>query len=122
MIIKIIIITIDILFKGWIKNVRRLKNNIFLDIDDGSTSKKFQLVVPRNAETQQLASGSVISALGRVQVAPNGLYELHANEVQSLGKYEYIKFSYDQFLINQTYSGGSFERWISVLTQTKACP
>lgn len=73
------------LFQGWINNVRRLKNNIFLDINDGSTSDKFQLVVPRNAETQHLASGSVVSAVGRVQVAPNGHFELHADEVQSLG-------------------------------------
>ncbi|KAH8418620.1 hypothetical protein KR222_006746 [Zaprionus bogoriensis] len=70
--------------QGWIKNVRRLKNNIFLDINDGSTSEKFQLVVPRNNETQQLSSGSVVSAVGRVQLAPNGHYELHADEVQAL--------------------------------------
>ncbi|EDV98132.1 probable asparagine--tRNA ligase, mitochondrial [Drosophila grimshawi] len=72
--------------QGWIKNVRRLKNNIFLDINDGSTSEKFQLVVPRNASTQQLASGSVISAVGRVQLAPNGHYELHADAVQCLAE------------------------------------
>ncbi|XP_034478640.1 probable asparagine--tRNA ligase, mitochondrial [Drosophila innubila] len=70
--------------QGWIKNVRRLKNNIFLDINDGSTSNKFQLVVPRNSATQQLTSGCVVSAVGCVQVAPNGHYELHADEVQPL--------------------------------------
>ncbi|KAL7736757.1 hypothetical protein ACLKA6_015608 [Drosophila palustris] len=70
--------------QGWVKNVRRLKNNIFLDINDGSTSNKFQLVVPRNFDTQQLTSGCVVSAVGCVQVAPNGHYELHADEVQPL--------------------------------------
>ncbi|XP_064537929.1 asparaginyl-tRNA synthetase [Drosophila montana] len=70
--------------QGWIKNVRRLKNNIFLDINDGSTSEKFQLVVPRNLNTQQLTLGSVVSAVGRVQLAPNGHYELHADEVKAL--------------------------------------
>ncbi|XP_017866304.1 PREDICTED: probable asparagine--tRNA ligase, mitochondrial [Drosophila arizonae] len=72
--------------QGWIKNVRRLKNNIFLDINDGSTSDKFQLVVPRTLETQKLTAGSVVSAVGRVQVAPNGHYELHAENVQSIAE------------------------------------
>lgn len=70
--------------QGWIKNIRRLKNNIFLDINDGSTSNKFQLVVPRNSDTQQLTSGCVVRAVGSVQLAPNGHYELHADEVHSL--------------------------------------
>ncbi|XP_034106002.1 probable asparagine--tRNA ligase, mitochondrial [Drosophila albomicans] len=70
--------------KGWIKNVRRLKNNIFLDINDGSTNEKFQLVVPRNPGTQQLTSGCAVSATGCVQVAPNGHLELHADKVESL--------------------------------------
>ncbi|XP_017837205.1 probable asparagine--tRNA ligase, mitochondrial [Drosophila busckii] len=72
--------------QGWIKSVRRLKNNVFLDINDGSTSGKLQVVLPRNPETQQLGAGSVISAVGRVQVAPNGHYELHADEVKFLSE------------------------------------
>ncbi|SPP74807.1 probable asparagine--tRNA ligase, mitochondrial [Drosophila guanche] len=72
--------------QGWIKNIRRLKNNTFLDVDDGSTSRSFQVVVPRNAETQSLTAGSVISAVGQIQVAPNGNFELHADRVESLAE------------------------------------
>ncbi|EDW73657.1 uncharacterized protein Dwil_GK19574 [Drosophila willistoni] len=70
--------------KGWIKNIRRLKNNIFLDINDGSTSGRFQIVLPRDSHTQKLTSGTVVSAQGKIQVAPNGHYELHADAVESL--------------------------------------
>ncbi|KAH8375320.1 hypothetical protein KR200_007948 [Drosophila serrata] len=70
--------------QGWIQNVRRLKNNTFLDISDGSTSSRFQVVVPRTPENQHLAPGSVISAAGQIQVAPNGSFELHADRVELL--------------------------------------
>lgn len=46
--------------------------------------------MPRNSDTQQLTSGCVVSAVGCVQVAPNGHYELHTDEVQPLGKFESI--------------------------------
>nr|XP_016929005.1 probable asparagine--tRNA ligase, mitochondrial [Drosophila suzukii] len=72
--------------QGWIKNVRRLKNNTFLDINDGSTSNRFQVVVPRTPENQHLAPGSVISAVGQVQVSPNGSFELHADRVETLAE------------------------------------
>ncbi|XP_017124806.1 probable asparagine--tRNA ligase, mitochondrial [Drosophila elegans] len=70
--------------QGWIKNVRRLKNNTFLDVNDGSTSSRFQVVVPRTPENQHLSPGSVISAVGQIQVAPNGSFELHAQRVEML--------------------------------------
>ncbi|KAH8284537.1 hypothetical protein KR018_003344 [Drosophila ironensis] len=72
--------------QGWIKSVRRLKSNTFLDVNDGSSSNRFQVVVPRTPENQQLTPGSVISAVGHVQVAPNGTYELHAEQVQMLAE------------------------------------
>ncbi|EDW92207.1 probable asparagine--tRNA ligase, mitochondrial [Drosophila yakuba] len=72
--------------QGWIKNVRRLKNNTFLDINDGSTSSRFQVVVPRTPENQHLAPGSVIAAVGEIQVAPNGSFELHASQVETLAE------------------------------------
>ncbi|XP_032306341.1 asparagine--tRNA ligase isoform X3 [Drosophila ananassae] len=71
--------------QGWIRNVRKLKSHTFLDINDGSTSTKFQVVVPKTPENQHLAPGSVISAEGQIQVAPNGSYELHASHVETLG-------------------------------------
>ncbi|XP_017108367.2 asparagine--tRNA ligase isoform X3 [Drosophila bipectinata] len=71
--------------QGWIRNIRKLKSNTFLDVNDGSTSTRFQVVVPKTPENQHLAPGSVISAQGQIQVAPNGSYELHASHVETLG-------------------------------------
>ncbi|KAH8275366.1 hypothetical protein KR026_005993 [Drosophila bipectinata] len=70
--------------QGWIRNIRKLKSNTFLDVNDGSTSTRFQVVVPKTPENQNLAPGSVISAQGQIQVAPNGSYELHASHVETL--------------------------------------
>ncbi|XP_013101691.1 probable asparagine--tRNA ligase, mitochondrial [Stomoxys calcitrans] len=67
--------------RGWIKNIRKLKNNIFLDVNDGSTAQKFQVVVPKNEKTKALTPGSLIKASGNVQLAPHGHYELHAEDV-----------------------------------------
>lgn len=57
-----------------------------MDINDGSTTQKFQIVVPKNDATKALTAGSLIKATGKVQLAPHGHYELHADEVETLGK------------------------------------
>lgn len=71
--------------QGWILNIRRMKTNLFLDVNDGSTADKFQIVVPRNDETKTLSPGCSVSIHGVIQTAPNGSNELHANKVTILG-------------------------------------
>ncbi|CAD7012182.1 probable asparagine--tRNA ligase, mitochondrial [Ceratitis capitata] len=68
--------------QGWIQNIRRLKKNIFFDLNDGSTMRKFQVVIPKNSDTKDIGVGSNISATGCVQTAPNGQLELHAEHVE----------------------------------------
>ena len=34
------------LIQGWVKNVRKQKKVVFIDINDGSTAKKLQVVAP----------------------------------------------------------------------------
>lgn len=75
----------DNILKGWIKNIRKLKNNIFLDINDGSTAQKFQIVLPKNDATKTITAGSLVKAIGKVQLAPHGHFELHAQEVDMIG-------------------------------------
>ncbi|XP_023300149.2 probable asparagine--tRNA ligase, mitochondrial [Lucilia cuprina] len=67
--------------RGWIKSIRKLKNNIFLDINDGSTAQKFQIVLPKTEAIKSITAGSLVKASGKVQLAPHGHYELHAQEV-----------------------------------------
>ncbi|XP_037951423.1 probable asparagine--tRNA ligase, mitochondrial [Teleopsis dalmanni] len=71
--------------KGWVKNVRRMKNNIFLDINDGSSSSKFQVIVAKNELTKDIQSGCSIFANGTLQIAPNGNFELNADDVNVIG-------------------------------------
>ncbi|XP_055905619.1 probable asparagine--tRNA ligase, mitochondrial [Eupeodes corollae] len=71
--------------QGWIQNIRRMKMNLFLDVNDGSTAEKFQVVVPRNDQTKSLSPGCSVSISGVIQTAPNGHNELHANEVNVIG-------------------------------------
>uniref|UniRef100_A0A034WX73 Asparagine--tRNA ligase n=1 Tax=Bactrocera dorsalis TaxID=27457 RepID=A0A034WX73_BACDO len=68
--------------RGWIKNIRRLKKNIFFDLNDGSTVRRFQVVIPKTTDTKDISVGSNISASGCIQLAPNGQLELHAEHVK----------------------------------------
>ncbi|XP_053966003.1 probable asparagine--tRNA ligase, mitochondrial [Anastrepha ludens] len=68
--------------QGWIQNIRRLKKNIFLDLNDGSTVQCFQIVIPKTPNTKDINIGSNISANGFIQTTPHGQPELHAEHVE----------------------------------------
>ncbi|XP_072376477.1 asparaginyl-tRNA synthetase [Diabrotica undecimpunctata] len=71
--------------KGWIKSLRKQKENYFLDISDGSTSERFQVVAPLSLVSKNITVGSSISTSGIVQTSPNGQKELLANEINIYG-------------------------------------
>lgn len=56
-----------------------------MDVNDGSTAQKFQIVLPKDDITKTITTGSLIGAIGKVQLAPHGHYELHAQEVDLIG-------------------------------------
>lgn len=62
-----------------------MKDNIFIDICDGSSPKPLQVVVPKSDKPDQLSYGSSITAEGKLALAPNGRIELHANDVAVIG-------------------------------------
>lgn len=67
-----------------------------MDVNDGSTAQKFQIVLPKNDTTKAITTGSLIKAIGKVQLAPHGHYELHAQEVDLIGVnmiFLYLSFS-----------------------------
>ncbi|KAI9582912.1 probable asparagine--tRNA ligase, mitochondrial [Glossina fuscipes] len=72
--------------RGWIKSVRRLKNNVFFDISDGSTMQKFQIVVPKSEQLKTISAGNLVKVVGQLQVAPQGHYELHANSLETIAE------------------------------------
>ncbi|XP_046141803.1 probable asparagine--tRNA ligase, mitochondrial isoform X2 [Osmia bicornis bicornis] len=50
--------------QGWVRALRKMKNNIFIDITDGSTAKMLQVVLPTDNKPDNLSYGSSITAEG----------------------------------------------------------
>ena len=71
--------------QGWVRALRKMKNNIFIDITDGSTAKMLQVVLPTDNKPDNLSYGSSITAEGKLALAPNGRIELHANNLIVIG-------------------------------------
>ncbi|XP_044747809.1 probable asparagine--tRNA ligase, mitochondrial [Coccinella septempunctata] len=74
--------------KGWIANVRKQKQQIFLDLNDGSTPEKLQVVVPSNLNIniKDLLPGSSVTLLGCLTLSPKGSVELFAKDLKILSK------------------------------------
>uniref|UniRef100_A0A182IK85 asparagine--tRNA ligase n=1 Tax=Anopheles atroparvus TaxID=41427 RepID=A0A182IK85_ANOAO len=71
--------------KGWVKSVRKMKGNLFVDVNDGSDANNFQLVV--NKEKQfDTAYGSSIEAFGVLVASPKNQLELHVDNLNEIGK------------------------------------
>ncbi|XP_017892798.1 probable asparagine--tRNA ligase, mitochondrial isoform X2 [Ceratina calcarata] len=62
-----------------------MKDNIFVDIMDGSTPKMLQVVIPKSEKPEKLSYGCSIRAEGTLALSPNGRIELHANNVAVIG-------------------------------------
>lgn len=62
-----------------------MKNNIFIDITDGSTPKMLQIVIPKSNKPDNLSFGSSIIAEGKLVLSPNDRIELHTNNVTVIG-------------------------------------
>ncbi|XP_011305448.1 probable asparagine--tRNA ligase, mitochondrial [Fopius arisanus] len=71
--------------QGWVRAVRKMKDNIFLDINDGSTSQHLQIVLNRDLKPENLCYGSSVSVIGEISSAPNGRAEVRAENIEVLG-------------------------------------
>ncbi|XP_035895788.1 probable asparagine--tRNA ligase, mitochondrial [Anopheles stephensi] len=71
--------------KGWVKSVRNMKGNLFVDINDGSGPRNLQLVVnkEKNIDT---AYGSSVDACGVIVASPKNQLELHVDTLTEVGK------------------------------------
>ncbi|XP_058825575.1 probable asparagine--tRNA ligase, mitochondrial [Topomyia yanbarensis] len=70
--------------KGWIKSIRRMKDNIFLDMNDGSCSTNIQLVVGKS-QLQDVAYGSSVDVCGILARTARNQLELKVDKLQELG-------------------------------------
>jgi len=62
-----------------------MKDNVFVDISDGSTCETLQVVMPKAIRPDDLRYGSSVSVEGELASAPNGRAELRATEVRVIG-------------------------------------
>ncbi|KAK7788313.1 hypothetical protein R5R35_011965 [Gryllus longicercus] len=71
--------------KGWVKTVRKMKDNLFIDVNDGSCPDKFQIVLPKALKPDYLSFGASVEVIGKTTENVNGQLELRADELKILG-------------------------------------
>ena len=63
-----------------------MKDNIFLDVSDGTSSQNLQVVCSKTITPKNLAYGCSIEAEGKMFTAPNGRAELNAEKILVIGE------------------------------------
>ncbi|XP_058061301.1 probable asparagine--tRNA ligase, mitochondrial [Anopheles bellator] len=72
--------------KGWVKSIRNMKGNLFVDVNDGSTPANFQLVINKD-KSIDTAYGSSVDACGVLVASPKkDQLELQVESLKELGK------------------------------------
>ncbi|KFB43767.1 AGAP001276-PA-like protein [Anopheles sinensis] len=71
--------------KGWVKSIRKMKGNLFVDVNDGSDPTNFQLVVNKEKHIDT-AYGSSIEASGTLVASPKNQFELQVDSLTEIGK------------------------------------
>lgn len=74
-----------IIFQGWIKNLRKQKDLTFIDVNDGSTAQKLQIVIPKHLKIDHLTYGSSVHIIGTLSKGPREQLELVAERVNVVG-------------------------------------
>ncbi|XP_047352093.1 probable asparagine--tRNA ligase, mitochondrial isoform X2 [Vespa velutina] len=77
--------------QGWVYAIRKMKNYIFFDVNDGSTNEMLQVVIPKSSKPIDLTYGSSINAEGILTLTPNGRLELQVNETHVIGTCDVTK-------------------------------
>lgn len=71
--------------QGWVKSLRKMKQNIFLDISDGSSDHKLQVTFPSENKPKNLTTGASIKVKGCLTRSPKDQLELTADEITVVG-------------------------------------
>ncbi|XP_043252996.1 probable asparagine--tRNA ligase, mitochondrial [Colletes gigas] len=103
--------------QGWVKAVRKMKNSVFVDLNDGS-SKILQIVIPKDKKPDKLSYGSSIKAEGTLVLAENGSIELHANDVTVIGTCD-VMAGYP-FAPRKVYSDEYVRKYLHLRPRTKS--
>ncbi|XP_076641404.1 asparagine--tRNA ligase, mitochondrial isoform X2 [Halictus rubicundus] len=57
--------------QGWVRAVRKMKDNIFVDVSDGLSPNMLQIVIPKSNKPEKLSYGCSIAVEGELGLAPN---------------------------------------------------
>ncbi|GJQ65406.1 hypothetical protein Trydic_g7516 [Trypoxylus dichotomus] len=71
--------------KGWVKSMRKMKDTIFFDVNDGSCARRLQVALPQMKKKDNLTTGSSIVATGKLNISPLGQIEVQAERIEILG-------------------------------------
>ncbi|KAI4462879.1 aspartyl/lysyl-trna synthetase [Holotrichia oblita] len=63
-----------------------MKDNLFVDVNDGSCSKKLQVVIPQQNKNADITTGASLIATGKLNIGASGQIELQANKIDILGE------------------------------------
>ncbi|KAI6653789.1 asparagine--tRNA ligase, mitochondrial-like-like [Oopsacas minuta] len=79
-------------YQGWVKNIRKLKSFVFIDLVDSLTPQIFQVVVPKNGFTPEdlrnITPGSSIQVIGTHSntIGKTNKRDIHPKEIKLIGK------------------------------------
>ncbi|XP_058449832.1 probable asparagine--tRNA ligase, mitochondrial [Malaya genurostris] len=71
--------------KGWVKTIRKMKDNVFLDLNDGSCATNFQLALSKSL-LRETAYGSSVDVCGTLERTAKNQQELKVDKLRELGK------------------------------------
>ncbi|KAK0071140.1 hypothetical protein PV325_013462, partial [Microctonus aethiopoides] len=71
--------------QGWVRAMRKMKDNVFIDINDGSTSEHLQVILKKCDKPENLGYGCCVSITGEITLTPNGKNEVHADDICVIG-------------------------------------
>lgn len=95
---------------------RKMKEKVFLDVNDGTSSKPLQVVLEKEKKPDQLGYGCSVSVEGDITLAPNGKPEMQAENITVIGNCNLDGYP---FLPRKEYSSDYIRQYLHMRPRTK---
>lgn len=95
-----------------------MKDNVFVDISDGSTCEMLQVVMPRAVKPDDLRYGSSVSVEGDLVPGPSGKAELRATAVRVIGACNVMEDGYP-FAPRKKYDPDYIRQYLHLRPRTR---
>jgi asparaginyl-tRNA synthetase len=69
-------------FQGWVKGIRSMKKNLFVDLNDGTSARNLQIVLDKSKKDPTLGYGCSVSVDGVLGETPQGQPEIKAEKCE----------------------------------------